>query len=322
MSPALPEDVVPFLRESIGESWEVSPLLGDASTRGYYRISTPAGKRYMLAYYPEVTRQDVERFLRAYRAIARSTPVPEVHFHGSAAVLQEDVGDETLFEIVKRDRERGVRLYYRAIDLLTAFQNSPAAAQSLNPPFDVRKFTDELEMSRRYFVEELMGMRDELVHAKLLQAFAKLAQRLTEHPYLLCHRDFHGQNIHVLADTLYMIDYQDLRMGPDTYDVASLLRDRGMARVLGPATEEELIEYYRTRIGAARDLRKRYLESLLQRSIKVLGTFAAQAVTRKRMHYLDYIPPALDSVRFCLDHLPEYSELREIFPTAFEVTET
>lgn len=322
MSSALPDDVVPFLRESIGEAWEVSPLLGDASTRGYYRISTPAGKRYMLAYYPEVARADVERFLRAYRAITPGTPVPEVHYHGSSAVLQEDVGDETLFEIVKRDPERGVRLYYRAIELLIAFQNSPAAARDLNPPFDARKFTDELEMSRKYFVEELMNMRDAKVHQKLREAFAKLAQRLTEHPYVLCHRDFHGQNIHVLGDVLYMIDYQDLRMGPDTYDPASLLRDRGMARVLGLETEKALIEYYRARIDASPDLWKRYMESLLQRSIKVLGTFAAQAVTRKRTHYLDYIPPALESVRFCLDQLPEFSELREIFPTSFEVTAT
>jgi aminoglycoside/choline kinase family phosphotransferase len=322
MSSALPEDILPFLRESIGETWEVSPLRGDASTRGYYRISTPAGKRYMLAYYPEVARGDVERFLRAYRAIGTSTPVPEVHFHGSAAVLQEDVGDETLFEIVKRDAERGVRLYYRAIDLLTAFQNSPQGAQILNPPFDARKFTDELEMTRRYFIEELMGRRDETIHGRLREAFARLAQLLTEHPYVLCHRDFHGQNIHVLGDALYMIDYQDLRMGPDSYDVASLLRDRGMARVLGLETEKALIEYYRARIGASPDLRKRYLESLLQRSIKVLGTFAAQAVTRKRMHYLDYIPPALESVRFCLDQLSEFSELRDIFPTTFEVTAT
>jgi aminoglycoside/choline kinase family phosphotransferase len=322
MSSSLPDDVVPFLRESIGETWEVSPLLGDASTRGYYRISTPAGKRYMLAYYPEVARQDVARFLRAYEAIMTTTRIPEVHYHGSAAVLQEDVGDETLFEIVKRDRARGVSLYYKAIDLLVAFQKSPVGAQSLNPPFDAKKFNDELEMSRKYFVEELMNMRDPKVHERLREAFAELAQLLTAHPYVLCHRDFHGQNIHVLGDTLYMIDYQDLRMGPDTYDPASLLRDRGMAGVLGLETEEALIEYYRARIGASPDLRKRYLESLLQRSIKVLGTFAAQAVTRKRMHYLDYIRPAVESVRFCLDQLPEFSELRDIFPTTFEVTAT
>ena len=33
-------------------------------------------------------------------------------------------------------------------------------------------------------------------------------------------------------------------MGPDTYDLASLLRDRGVARILGEETELELVDYY------------------------------------------------------------------------------
>jgi len=33
-------------------------------------------------------------------------------------------------------------------------------------------------------------------------------------------------------------------MGPDTYDLASLLRDRGVARILGDQTELEFVDYY------------------------------------------------------------------------------
>lgn len=313
MTSAIPEEILAFLRESVGEQWEAEPLLGDASTRRYFRVCTPAGLRFMLAYYPEQNRQDVIRFLRAHAAISASARVPAVHDHCAAAVMQEDVGNETLFEILRRNRERGIRLYRAAVDLLLAFQSSPPEARQLNPPFDVAKFSEELEMSRRYYVEELRGERSVLVHDQLRRRFSQLAQRLTEHPYLLCHRDYHGQNIHVLDDTLYIIDYQDMRMGPDTYDLASLLRDRGIARILGRATEEELLEYYRARVGADRDMRRRYLETLLQRSIKVLGTFAYQTVVRNRKHYLEFIPPALESVQFCLAELPEYADLDGIF---------
>lgn len=315
---AVPEEILPFLRESLGETWEANALLGDASTRGYYRISTPGGSRFMLAYYPESARQDVDRFLRAYHAIATRARVPAVHFHCSSAVLQEDVGDETLFEIIKRDHQRGVTLYRAAIDLLVAFQASPPAAQQLNPPFNAAKFGEELEMTRRFFVEDLASERSASVHQRLREIFGRLAKRLTNHPYVLCHRDYHGQNIHVVNETLYMIDYQDMRMGPDTYDLASLLRDRGMARVLGRDVEEALIESYRARIGAAADMRLRYLETLLQRSIKVLGTFAYQAVARNRRHYLEFVPPALESVRFCLSGLPDFAELEELFPLHFQ----
>ena len=42
---------------------------------------------------------------------------------------------------------------------------------------------------------------------------------------MLCHRDYHSRNLMLHDEPLYIIDFQDARMGPDTYDLASLLRD-------------------------------------------------------------------------------------------------
>ena len=92
-------------------------------------------------------------------------------------------------------------------------------------------------MAREFYVEKLMGVRD---GSGAGTAAEKAGRNVARHPYVLCHRDYHGQNIHIFNDTLYLIDYQDLRMGPDTYDLASLLRDRGVARILGDETELEL----------------------------------------------------------------------------------
>ncbi|HEU4521540.1 MAG TPA: phosphotransferase [Thermoanaerobaculia bacterium] len=144
---------------------------------------------------------------------------------------------------------------------------------------------------------------------------------MSRHPYILCHRDFHGQNIHIINGTLYLLDYQDLRLGPDTYDLASLLRDRGVARLIGDEVELELIEYYSARSGADDGVRRRYFETLLQRSIKILGTFAKQPIVRGRLHYLEFIPPTLESVRRCLDELPEFAVLSDFLPMEFSLDE-
>ena len=46
---------------------------------------------------------------------------------------------------------------------------------------------------------------------------------------VFCHRDFHSRNLMVLTDgSLAMVDIQDARWGPLTYDLASLLRDAYM----------------------------------------------------------------------------------------------
>ena len=116
-----------------------------------------------------------------------------------------------------------------------------------------------------------------------------------------------------------MIDYQDMRMGPDTYDLASLLRDRGAADLLGAEAEQELLEYYRAGRGADASLIERYYETLLQRSIKILGTFAKQPLVRGRMHYLDFIPPTINSVRLCLQKLPEFAPMAAEFPLDFSL---
>lgn len=309
---SLPHEAATWLDRWLGPGWTARPLAGDASVRAYYRIEAADGQSHMLAYYPEEVRHQLTRFLGAYDAIAEHARVPEVLQHADVVVLQHDVGDRTLFDVLHEDREEGMRLYRAALDLLVEFQR--AADRGLNAPFTAEFFFNELKMARDFYVEQLMGG-----DGAALEPFMRMVcENVARHPYVLCHRDFHGQNLHVVDDTIYLIDYQDLRMGPDTYDVASLLRDRGVARIIGDGAELELLSHYADAAGAAGDVRRRYFETLLQRSIKILGTFSAQPILRGRMHYLDFIPATLESIRRCLEELPGYAPLRDMFPLAFD----
>jgi aminoglycoside/choline kinase family phosphotransferase len=266
----------------------------------------------MLAWYPEEVREQLARFLGAYETVGGYGRVPEVLRTSEVAVLQRDIGERTLFAALHEDREEGIRLYRAAVDLIAAFQKAPD--RGVNPPFSAEFFHAELEMAREFYVEKLMHADVGPVRPLL----KTLCENIARHSYVLCHRDFHGQNLHVLNDTIYAIDYQDLRRGPDTYDMASLLRDRGVARILGDDMELALLEHYVEVTGAKGDVRRRYFETLLQRSIKILGTFSKQPIVRGRMHYLEFIPATLESIRRCLDELPEYTALRDIFPLAFD----
>jgi N-acetylmuramate 1-kinase len=312
---ALPDEAAAFLRECCGDQWSVEPLPGDASVRRYFRIRMPDGSSQMLAYYPREVRTQLRQFLDAYNAVLEHGRVPKLLHHSDAAVLQFDAGDETLFDLLHRDRQRGVALYREAIDALVTFQRTGAV--TVNPPFSSDFFFNELEMTRKFYVEKLMG-KGEIESGSLIPVFRRLTDKLQRHPYVLCHRDYHGQNIHILNSQLFIIDYQDLRMGPDTYDLASLLRDRGVARILGDQTELEFVDYYAVRISGG-PLRTRYFETLLQRSIKIIGTYSRQPIERGRLHYLDFIPPSLESVERCLRELPEFEELTRLFPLQFSL---
>jgi len=309
----LPSEAASSVTEWLGPDWTARSLAGDASVRAYYRVTTAGGETFIVTYYPEDVRRELRHFLDAYESVASCCAAPEVLRHSESAVLQRDVGERTLFDALHQNREEGLRLYRAAIDLLAAFQKAPD--RGLNPPFSAAFFMNELEMARELYVEKLMGFDGE----PLRPVMKMICENVAQHPYALCHRDFHGQNIHILNDALFLIDYQDLRQGPDTYDMASLLRDRGVARLLGDAAEMDLLAHYAARTGAAGDVRRRYFETLLQRSIKILGTFSKMPIVRGLFHYLDFIPPTLESVRRCIDELPEYGALRDIFPFDFDL---
>jgi len=316
-SSTVPEEAAAVLRAWLGEGWTVEPLAGDASVRAYYRVWGP-GQTYMLAYYPAEVREQLRRFLDAYQLVSPHGQVPEVIRSSDCAVLQRDVGDRTLYDLLHADRDEGLRRYREAIDLLVDFQRAPAGG--INPPFTAGFFLTEMDMTREYYVEKLMGVPASVAD-RLEPLFRKLSENLVRHRYVLCHRDFHGQNIHILNDTLYLLDYQDLRLGPDTYDLASLLRDRGVARLIGDEGEMELIEYYAARSGASGGIRRCYFEALLQRSIKILGTYSKQPIVRGRLHYLEFIPPTLESLRRCLDELPEFAAISDLLPMEFSLDE-
>lgn len=296
----------------LGEGWVAEPLVGDASVRAYYRVSA-RGETYILAFYPPQLHDQLERFLAAWSALAGRVPVPAVHHHSDQVILQEDAGDQSLFQLLHQDRSRGLDVYRRAVDILVQLQGAPDPG--LLPPFTSGYFLNELEMAREYFVEKLL-QREPGVLATLAP---EICSRVAAHPYRVCHRDYHGHNLYIKNDSLYVIDFQDVRMGPDTYDLASLLRDRGVARLVGPEAEIEMLDRWATASGAEGDHRRRYFEALLQRSIKILGTFAKQPIVRGMLGYLRYIPPTLESVHRCLDELPEFEPLRDIFPLSFDL---
>ena len=112
---------------------------------------------------------------------------------------------------------------------------------------------------------------------------------------------------------LYIIDFQDARLGPDTYDLVSLLRDSYVD--ISERAIEDLIAYFLALIGAAgreREYRHRFDLMALQRNLKALGTFGYQAAARQNPVYIQYIPRTIKYVRDNITRYPRFGRLREL----------
>ena len=120
-------------------------------------------------------------------------------------------------------------------------------------------------------------------------------------------------------DQLYIIDFQDARMGPETYDLVSLLRDSYVD--LPEETVADLIAYFlalKGVTGSTPEFRQRFDVMALQRNLKALGTFGYQTTARRNPVYIQYIPRTLRYVRDNLKNQPRFERLRDLLATHVE----
>jgi aminoglycoside/choline kinase family phosphotransferase len=184
--------------------------------------------------------------------------------------------------------------------------------------FDVEKLMWELDFFLTHMIgqlcEQALTPRDE---ASLRGQFWRISATLAQQPRVLSHRDYHSRNLMVQEDRLRLIDFQDARLGPCQYDLASLLYD---AYVLLPADlRDELLAYYlegKASMDGCRVDRESFVQILdymcLQRHMKALGTFAFQAVVKHRQRYLPAIPVTLSYLRENLARHPELQQLSDL----------
>ena len=119
-----------------------------------------------------------------------------------------------------------------------------------------------------------------------------------------------------------MIDFQDARMGPDTYDLVSLLRDSYVESAKDARRADRLLHRAEAATAPCRrrsdEFRGRFEMMALQRNLKALGTFGYQTTARSNPVYIQYIPRTLRYVSIALEHQPQFAPLRELLASLIE----
>lgn len=312
-----------YLDRTKQTSARVVPLTGDASDRRYFRVIPREGKSFVLAMNSAPFVYDALPFVNVAGLFA-AMPLPVPSILGEAAdqgiLALSDLGDVTLqAHLGAAPPAAHARLYREAVGFIEVMQRRgrELADPSYIPygiAFDVDKLTWEMDFFIKHFLEAYRGVVFAAGDRDALRAeLGALVATLAAEPRVLCHRDYHSRNLMLSDGRLWIIDFQDARMGPDTYDLVSLLRDSYVD--ITEDEVDELLAYFLAlagRAGEAADFRRRFDEMALQRNLKALGTFGYQTTARSNTVYIQYIPRTLRYARQQLHKYPRFAALQEL----------
>jgi aminoglycoside/choline kinase family phosphotransferase len=313
---------------------KVLPLTGDASDRRYFRALLRDGDSIVLAMHAGSIEFDAMPFVAVSRLMSEiPLPVPRILHHSNALGIigLQDLGDVTLqAHLGASTADEHDALYRQAVSFIARLQQRGEELASDSHPsysiaFDTNKLSWEFEFFYKHFLRSYRGVSPPVNVQKALSAeWAAIVTELAAEPRVLCHRDYHSRNLMLHEGGLFIIDFQDARMGPDTYDLVSLLRDSYVD--LDSRHVEELIAYFLAlkhgpdgvSASEATEFRRRFDLMALQRNFKALGTFGYQTVARGNTVYIQYIPRTLNYVRSNLTKYPRFDRLQDILADLIE----
>lgn len=246
--------------------------------------------------------------------------------------IQQDLGDEILFDAIKGGRLTGVfsheekALLHKTVAMLADFQVKGAEKLDFNVCYPLAEFNHRsVYWDLNYFKYNFLKTTGMDFQEDLLENdFEKLAENLLQdQSETFMYRDFQSRNVMLVDGNPYFIDFQGGRKGPVYYDVASFL---WQAKANFP--EELRNELIHTYIGSLKKYQqvdeasflKQLRQFVLFRTLQVLGAYGFRGYFEKKPHFIQSVPFALGNLRDLLkEDFEEYPYLSALLKEMTEL---
>ncbi|MEO0161672.1 MAG: phosphotransferase [candidate division WOR-3 bacterium] len=288
------KELAEIIRESGYEL--VEEITTGGSERKFWRIKKGTST-YIFIWDENIT--EYVRILKHLNNKGIGVPKLIEHHHGYAIV--EDLGKDSLYGLMRRRVANWLDFYKKAVVELVKLQVDGFPKAPVNNYYDSEHIIWEQNYFKQFFLKQYCQIPDEKIYEiegdlELLRK--KLVEAIKSISYFLMHRDYQSQNIFVKNGKIRIVDFQSARIGPLTYDLASLLKDAYVE--IDEKSEDILITYYlnclnKKGIKISKDnFLASYQLTAIQRHMQALGAFANLSLNKGKKHFKNYIPRALE----------------------------
>lgn len=290
----------------------IEPLPGAGSNRKYFRLK---GKESLIGVYGTSTEENRAFIYMARHFSQKGLPVPRILAESpdQSVYLQDDLGDTSLFQLIKQGRESGnfsdeeTNILKQTIRLLPQIQFEGSKEMDFSYCYPLATFNRRSVLwDLNYFKYCFLKATGLEFQENLLEDdFERMADTLLQiEPQVFMYRDFQSRNVMIREEEPYFIDFQGGRKGPFYYDVASFL---WQAKANYPdSLRQELLNEY---IDALRPYhaidKEQFLTTLrhfvLFRTLQVLGAYGFRGYFEKKAHFIQSVPYAIENLRQLLE---------------------
>jgi len=303
-------------------------IKGDASFRSFYRKLSLNQKSIVV-----FASKEKEKNLLIYDAInslliKNKILAPKLYSENYKKnyIEIEDFGDNSVFGLLKKDKNQQETLYKKSIDLLVVIQKI-RQTRSKNfkgktykiPIFDKIKLFNEANLFYEWYAKKFVK-KNKLTKFKIdiKKQIKFLLTHLRSKEKFFVHRDFHVSNLMKFKNKIGVIDSQDALIGNRAYDLASLIDD--VRFKTDKIFKDKIYRYYlklnKKRVNENILLSDFEILSIL-RNMKIIGIFTRLAMRDKKNQYLKLIPYAWKLIELRVSNNKKFSELKGLLDLNF-----
>ena len=284
-----------WINENLEENIDYEPASSDASFRRYFRLNynnrsyivmdAPPDKEPLTSYI-DITGILLENNLRA----------PQIYKidKKNGFLLLEDFGKKPLLTVLKGSNYD--EYYNAAIKIVIELQK-------INKNNNLQEYSKKILKHEMALFNEwyLLKNKEILLSEEDMNGLNKTLEIIADsninQPFFFVHRDFHSRNLMLLNDNrLGMLDFQDARIGPITYDLVSLLKD-AYIELDEEFIIDKVVRYWEVACMEGllqksdfSDFFQQFEIMGVQRHLKILGIFSRLSLRDGKHNYLNDIP--------------------------------